>query len=142
MGKSGEAILKSIFARALVGGLVMFGLSACGPPKTLYDWNGYNRELLAYYKSPAEQAKFAEKLFEDIEKAELTDTVPPGLYAEYGYIVMQMGETQTAIVYFTKERDRWPEARYLMDSVIKRLGGGSPATDPASTEEPAGGAGQ
>lgn len=134
MGKS--------FTRLFVGGLVLLSLSACGQSKTLYDWNGYNRELLAYYKSPMEQSIFAEKLYEDIEKAEVTGTVPPGLYAEYGYIVMQMGETDAAIVYFTKERDRWPEARFLMDSVIRRLGGASPATEPAVAEEPAGGAGQ
>ena len=132
---------KSI-TRLLVGGLVLFSLSACGQTNTLYDWNGYNRELLAYYKSPVEQSLFAEKLFEDIEKAEITDTVPPGLYAEYGYIAMQMGETDTAIIFFTKERNAWPEAVFLMDNVIRRLGGASPATEPAADEKPAEGAGQ
>ncbi|MCH8863134.1 MAG: DUF4810 domain-containing protein, partial [Proteobacteria bacterium] len=61
----------------MVGSLVLFGLSACGQSNSLYDWNGYNRELLAYYKSPMEQSLFAEKLFEDIEKAEITGKVPP-----------------------------------------------------------------
>ncbi len=132
---------KSI-TRLLVGGLVLFSLSACGQTNTLYDWNGYNRELLAYYKSPVDQSIFAEKLYEDIEKAEVLGKVPPGLYAEYGYIAMQMGETDTAIAYFTKERNAWPEAVFLMDSVIRRLGGASPATEPAEAEKPAEGAGQ
>ncbi len=119
--------MRPTLIRALVGGLVLFGLSACGQPETLYDWNGYNRELLAYYKTPAEMDKFAGKLFEDIEEAEITGTVPPGLYAEYGYVMMQLGETGTAITYFTKERNMWPESIFLMDSVIKRLGGASSA---------------
>lgn len=134
MGKS--------FTRLLVGGLVLLGLTACGQDSGLYTWGGYNRELLAYYKSPVEQSIFAEKLYEDIEKAEVTGTVPPGLYAEYGYIAMQMGETDTAIAYFTKERNAWPEAVFLMDNVIRRLGGASPATEPAAEEKSEEGAGQ
>lgn len=128
--------MSRILMRALVGGLVLFGLSACGATtNSLYDWNGYNRELLAYYKSPGEIDQFAEKLYEDIEKAELSGKVPPGLYAEYGYIVMQMGENDAAILFFTKERNMWPESQFLMDNVIRRLGGPGSALDSEESEE-------
>ena len=114
--------MKSRFVKILVGTVLMAGLSACAGQETLYSWNGYDRELLSYYKNPAELNQFAEKLFEDIESAELDGKVPPGLYAEYGYAMLELGDARTAVVYFKKERDLWPEAAFLMGAVITRLG--------------------
>ena len=77
---------------------------------------------MSYYKNPGELEKFAERLLEDIEKAETSGRMPPGLYAEYGYAMLEMGDARTAIVYFQKERDLWPESAFLMEAVIRRLG--------------------
>jgi hypothetical protein len=114
--------MQSQFARILVGSVLLTGLSACGGQQALYSWNGYDRELLSYYKNPAGLEQFAEKLLEDIEAAELDGRIPPGLYAEYGYAMLELGDARTAVVYFQKERDLWPEAAYLMGAVITRLG--------------------
>lgn len=113
--------MNSRFAKMIVGATLLAVLSACAGQKPLYSWHGYNRELLSYYKNPGELNKFAENLLEDIEKAETDGRIPPGLYAEYGYAVLELGDAKTAIVYFQKERDLWPEAVYLMEAVISRL---------------------
>lgn len=95
-------------------------LTACGQ-KTMYEWGGYNRSLLSYYKNPGAIDEFAEDLSETLQEAEAVNGVPPGLYAEYGYIMLELGDADTAIEYFNKERNRWPESAYLMDKVISRL---------------------
>lgn len=124
--------MKSRIVGVFLGILLVAGMSACSSQKPLYSWNNYNKELLSYYKNPGELNKFAEKLFEDIEKAEIDGKVPPGLYAEYGYAMLELGDSGVAIIYFEKERDMWPEAVFLMEAVISRLG---PIQDSESLED-------
>lgn len=114
--------MKSKFAKGFVAALLLTGMSACATQETLYSWNGYNAELLSYYKNPSELNLFAERLLEDIEAAEIDGRIPPGLYAEYGYAMLELGDARTAVVFFGKERDMWPEAVFLMTAVISRLG--------------------
>jgi len=54
--------------------------------------------------------------------------VPPGLYAEYGYALLELGDEQAALAYFAKEQETWPESAYLMTKVISRLKEMSSAT--------------
>ncbi|GER05758.1 hypothetical protein GCM10007972_05320 [Iodidimonas muriae] len=111
--------------------VMALGLGACASKENsgLYDWNGYQGELLAYYKNPQENQAFSEQLYANIELAEQNDRVPPGIYAEYGYVLLQIGKTNEALAYFAKERDRWPESAYLMSKVIDRLGGATASLD-------------
>ncbi len=96
-------------------------LSACGGEKPLYSWGDYPKALLSYSKNPDQGAKFSATLETTIKKAEAKRNVPPGLYAEYGYMLLDQGKAPEAIAYFQKERDRWPEAAPLMDKIIARL---------------------
>jgi hypothetical protein len=43
----------------------------------------------------------------------------PGLYAEYGFLLMRRGENTRAIKYYTKEKALWPESTVFMDSMIQ-----------------------
>ena len=45
-------------------------------------------------------------------------TVPPGIYAEYGYALYEEGNAAEAIRYFERERDTWPESRVFMEKLI------------------------
>ena len=48
-----------------------------------------------------------------------TRRVAPGLYAEYGYLLMIKNEDSKAKTYFQKEKRSWPESTVLMDKMIK-----------------------
>ena len=88
-------------------------LTGCATQK--YNWNGYDDSLYAYYKHPENKEKYIKKLREIITSAEQSNTkVPPGIYAEYGYTFYEGNDYSQAIVYFTKERDAWPESVYFM----------------------------
>lgn len=114
----------------LIAGLAAAMLGACSGKPTLYEWNGYQAQLLNHYQNPEEVREFADALAGDIEAAEAQDKVPPGLYAEYGYVLLQLGDSGNAVEWFAKERDTWPESAFLMDKVISRLSmPATPATD-------------
>jgi hypothetical protein len=83
-----------------------------------YTWNGYDNSLYAYYKTPAEKERFIERLKETITKAEQTGKIPPGIYAEYGYMCYEEQNYKDAIMYFQKEYDLWPEAQPFMERMI------------------------
>ncbi len=115
-------------------------LSGCaGGPKTLYQWGGYDNALYAHYKTPAKRADFVEKLRTVVLEAEQAGKkVPPGCYAEYGYVLLEEGQKTEAIAYFGKERDLWPESRELMEKMIRnaqRVGPQSPDQSRKATGE-------
>lgn len=96
-------------------------LAACGtatPPK--YDWGTYEQSMYGYYKSPEKTDQLIESLAATIIKAETgKQKVAPGLYAEYGYLLMKQGRQQDAIANFDKEKTMWPESTVLMDRMSK-----------------------
>lgn len=99
----------------LVAVLALF-VSGCA--QTRYAWDGYDDRLYSYYKNPAESDQFMEGLQEIIQDGEAENRVPPGIYAEYGYMLYERGKFPDAVVWYTKERDKWPESRILMDKMI------------------------
>ncbi|MGI9274763.1 MAG: DUF4810 domain-containing protein [Endozoicomonas sp.] len=111
------SIKKAIVAASLLSISVL--LTGCQTTQGLYSWGGYEDALYQYYKDPAEKEALAERLLTLIE--EEAAKVPPGIYAEYGTLLMQQGKTDEAIVYFEKEKTVWPESRFLMDSMIDAL---------------------
>jgi hypothetical protein len=47
--------------------------------------------------------------------------VPPGVYADYGYLLYQGNRPDEAVRYLRKEVELYPEAKPLMDSIISRI---------------------
>ena len=109
--------------KAVIFTTVIVATTACGSPKSMYNWGGYSNNLLGYYKNQGTEQlqKFSSSLLVGIEKAEIDDTVPPGMYAEYGYTMLELNDANAASIYFQKEWEKWPESRFLMDKVMKRL---------------------
>ena len=107
--------------RGILVGALALALGACASNQSMYEWGSYQHDLLSYSKNPTEGKKFSAALAVNLEKAEAAHKVPPGMYAEYGYTLLDAGDAKGAVVYFGKERDRWPESVTLMNKVIDRL---------------------
>ena len=103
-----KSFLKFLPLLLLVGG--------CATQK--YTWNGYDDNLYAYYKNPANKEKFLQHLKETILIGEQNHNVPLGIYAEYGYLLYENQDFSDAIIYFQKEHDLWPESRFFMEKMI------------------------
>lgn len=131
--------------RLLVPGLAagaILALAACQPP-TLYRWGNYDEALYSHYKKPQEREAFVSSLKEIVLGAEQEGRkAPPGCYAEYGYALYEEGQYQSAIAYYTKERDQWPESQVLVQKLIasaeRMRGNGRKAISPAAVVGPAG----
>lgn len=105
-------------------------LGACAP-QGMYVWNGYQEDLYGYYQDTEQLSELMAALqttIDDSEKA-IADgkttanggkilRVAPGLYAEYGYLLLLSNRPAEAKTYFEKEKATWPESTTLMDRMI------------------------
>jgi hypothetical protein len=107
--------------RLVVLGLTLLVCSGCAV-KTAYQWGNYEDSLYGYYKgakTPEDHEQYMSQLRDIIEQSGTTvGAVPPGIYAEYGYGLFQIGEYPEAIEYFEKEKSLWAEAAPLMERMI------------------------
>lgn len=101
-------------------------LCACASTSTLYEWGDYRRVALLEARGSLSGPAHAEALRGIITRAETTDRVPPGLYAEYGFALLELGDRSGAAEWFAKERARWPESAVFMDRLIA-VASGAPA---------------
>jgi hypothetical protein len=105
----------------LLMALILIGLlSGCVTNHQHYGWGTYDPALYAYYKDPTKEAALAESLAAIISTADANHApVPPGIYAEYGYLQLQEGKNLTAVDLFKQEKSHWPESKVFMDRMIK-----------------------
>ncbi len=93
-------------------------LSGCAP--TLYYWGDYNESLEQRYEK--ENPNRAEQLLrEQMTEYNTGKQVPPGMYADYGFLLYRRGDTGGAIAFFEKEKKTFPESALLMDKLINRI---------------------
>jgi hypothetical protein len=113
----------------------VIALEACATTTETYNWGGYEHSLYGYYKDPTKLGDLSQTLAAIIKSAEMNKaTVPPGIYAEYGYLQLQAGKGAEAVTMFEQEKARWPESRVFMDSMIKAASIPAPAAAvPAAT---------
>jgi hypothetical protein len=113
--------LIKLFKLAATAGLGLMFLAGCVTRHPdHYTWGNYDGSLYTYYKNPENSAAYMESLSKIVAEAETSKkTLAPGLYAEYGYMLLQQKKTDEAIVYFNKEKQTWPESGYFMDGMIK-----------------------
>ena len=103
----------------IASGLVVL-LGGCVTSHQRYGWGTYDPSLYAYYKDPTKEAALAESLAAIITTADSHHAlVPPGIYAEYGYLQLQLGKSSAAVDLFKQEESHWPESKVFMDRMIK-----------------------
>jgi hypothetical protein len=103
--------------------LALLGLAACASPPLFY-WGQYEESLYKRHTDASDQGQAeAFKMLElTIQEAEAKNSrVPPGVYADYGYLLFKQGKVEDAVVFFRKEAETYKESKYLMDSVISRI---------------------
>jgi hypothetical protein len=118
----------------LIAPALVFLVVGCRTQSQRYDWGSYDPSLYDYYKNPTKVAELYESLAAIIEEASTNHaTVPPGIYAEYGYLQMQQGKNQAAIDLFKQEETRWPESKVFMDRMIKVASAPAAGASPQSS---------
>lgn len=107
---------------------VLFGLLAisvlAGCTRPLYHWGQYEESLHTRVTDTSLEGR--QKAFVMLEatilSAEQTgQRVPPGIHADYGYLLYRANRMNEAVLHFRKEAALYPESRMLMESVISRV---------------------
>jgi hypothetical protein len=104
-------------AKYLIISVGLLFLSGCAA-KTHYVWSDYDTKLYKYYQNPSERDEFVLQLKEVLDECESAGRVPPGIYAEYGYMMYEQGNSLQAVAYYQKEADKWPESKAFMSKMI------------------------
>lgn len=112
--------MKKILAIAFTAVLAV----SCTTKKPLYSWGDYGDATYSYLKDSDEDAiEDLLKNYKDMIKNQngTRKTVPPGIYADYGYLLMQEGRTEEGRRMFKKEIELYPESRIFIDRILKML---------------------
>ncbi len=94
-------------------------LPSCAPQPLFY-WGDYSETLYDYKKNPDEKTLDAhKKSLQDIvdQSSKMDKRVPPGVYAEYGYILLKEGKDQDGLVYLDKEQALYPESTVFIQRI-------------------------
>jgi len=99
-------------------------LASCTVQKPLYSWAKYETVSYNYLKNSDENSTQA--LIENYQKIIAKQTgsrnvVPPGVYADYGYVLLQVGKTAEGKALLIKEIELYPESKIFIDRILKML---------------------
>lgn len=112
-------------AKWIVVGLFGVGIVGCSTNnQRLYDYGDYSSTLYNLNKNQNEEtlAKHKAELEQIITSSkEHTKKVPPGIYAELGYIYQKGNDKKEAVKLYQLESDLYPESQYLMARLIKQV---------------------
>ncbi|MBU2226543.1 MAG: DUF4810 domain-containing protein [Proteobacteria bacterium] len=92
-------------------------LSGCAAQR-MYYWGDYSNTLYQSKKHPSDQSNLGhqqalENIIEESGKNNLR--IPPGVYAELGYVYFRQNKKDLAIQNFKMEKQLYPESTLLMD---------------------------
>ena len=109
--------MKILLTCLLIGLLV----GGCAPTQsTTFYWGDYSETLYDFTKDPTEETLAAHKaqLLLIIRKSpELGYRVPPGVYAEFGYILLKEGKEKEGLEYLDMEKGVYPEAVVFVNRI-------------------------
>lgn len=112
------------------------GLGGC-VQKTMYSWGEYDTAMYAYARDEAAQPAFQDALLQVITTNEAAGTrTPPGIYAEYGYQLLEGGRVDEAVALFEKEKATWADSAGFMDTMIAYARGGKQLRKTAAAPAP------
>lgn len=101
-------------------------LSSCGSTNTntLYSWYDYENITYQYNKKTTDglQVSVLEQYKKVIDKQNgVRGVVPPGLYAEYGYLLFKTGKKEEGLAFMKEETKLYPESEKYISRIIKQL---------------------
>ena len=109
--------------KILLAALVITTIASC-TTTTLYSWYDYEDITYEYSKKRTEelQAKLLKQYKKITEKQPGTrGVVPPGLYAEYGYLLYTTGQQEEGLKFLKEEIKLYPESEIYISRIIKQL---------------------
>lgn len=114
--------MKKLIVWSILGISCWILLNGCAQ-KQIYYFGNYSKTLYSYEKNKDEASflKHKQELERIISESETrTMIVPPGIYAELGFINLKINKSKQAVHYFQAEKNIYPESQFLMDRLITK----------------------
>lgn len=97
-------------------------LTACSVQEPLYTWGNYANSSYNYLKNSDD--KSTQELIKSykiiIEKQKGTrGVVPPGIYADYGFILLQANKIEEGKAMLLEEIALYPESKVFIERILK-----------------------
>lgn len=102
--------------------ITIVSLTSCSAPTNLYTWNKYENSSYNFLKNTNETTsnKLSEEYKKIINKQKgIRGAVPPGVYADYGFLLLQTNNMAQAKEMLQKEIELYPESKIFIDKIIK-----------------------
>jgi hypothetical protein len=104
--------------------ILVMALSSCMTQQPLYSW--YDSEDATYkYTKRATDATLANAMaqYEKVVKRQngTRKTVPPGVNAEYGFLLCKAGKKTEGLALLREETKLYPESEKFISRIIKQL---------------------
>lgn len=99
-------------------------LASCTVQQPLYTWGKYDSTSYSYLKHSDE--KSTQQLIKSYEQIIAKQkgsrgVVPPGIYADYGFLLLQANKTAEGKAMLLKEIELYPESKIFIDRILKMI---------------------
>jgi len=99
-------------------------ICSCTTTKELYDWKGYDDAVYSYTRNRDEKSlenivNVYNKLISN--RVGSRNMPPPGICADYGYILIENGNLEKGKELLIKETELYPESKIFIDRILKRF---------------------
>lgn len=110
---------KIILSITLISLAVFF--TSCSTPKVkrMYDLQEYNEMYQNYLLDGDEDSR--EELVEVFEEIIDLDRVPPGIFADYGFLLISMGKIEEGKKLLAAEIAAYPESQIFISNILKMM---------------------
>lgn len=108
----------------LIAILFVCFFAGCATQKPMYSWGDYSSSLYHFKKEPNDEnlQKHKQVLVTIIEDSKENGLrVPPGVYCEYGYILVKEKKNDEALKYFDMEEQTYPESTVFIQRLKSQL---------------------
>lgn len=114
--------MKTFRSIALV--IILTMAASCTTQLPLYTWENYEAKSYDYLKNSDEAS--TQSLIEVYEKIIKTQkgsrgVVPPGIYADYGFLLLQANKTAEGQQMLAKEVELYPESKVFIDRILQMM---------------------
>ena len=109
--------------------LVLFLISSCAPSTSLYTWG--SKKKYSYHNASYNYLKVNDEASINVLRSSYIDiinkqkgtrkTVPPGIYADYGFMLISLDEKEEGIEMLKKEMVLYPESTIFITRILNML---------------------
>jgi hypothetical protein len=108
--------------------IILIAFSVCAlyscTTQRLYSWGNYETTSYNYLKATNDKTSAdLVKSYQELIKKQTGSrgVVPPGIYADYGFLLLQMNQTEKGREMLMKEIELYPESKVFIDRILKKL---------------------